>query len=216
MFIKLTKRRNGKTSVRIMESVRCGDRVLQKTVLTVGSCWSQEELVILKGAADKHLVRLSNQRKKAIKGLEKYVYSKDPKYYKKRGRELKSKVEKKKKEITLFSLNQPREKKRVEYGIKGVMGSVYDRLGYGDIIRGTRRDGQWNELLRSCVLCRVSEPGSKRKTVETLSEDFNEEVALEKMYRMMDRLHPRIPEVKKLVARNTLSLFNNEVDVLFF
>ena len=33
---------------------------------------------------------------------------------------------------------------------------------------------------------------------------------------MMDRLYPHIERVKDLVAENTLRLFNQEVDVLFF
>ena len=215
MFIKETRNSNGKIYVRVMESVRCGDRVLQKTVLTVGSCWSQEELKFLREEADRKIIEFSNERKKVICGLEKYVYSKKPEYYKKPCVREKVGV-RKKEEISFFSLSHPKEKERVQYGIKGVCGSVYRRLGFGEIIRGTRRDHQWNEILESCVLCRVADPDSKKKTVETLAEDYNEEISLEKMYRMMDKLHPHISRVKKLVVQNTLSLFNQQVDILFF
>ena len=66
------------------------------------------------------------------------------------------------------------------------------------------------------MLCRISEPQSKRKTVETLEWDYNRKVPLEKMYRMMDHLYKNIEKAKSLVTKNTLSLFKQEVDVLFF
>ena len=84
------------------------------------------------------------------------------------------------------------------------------------IIKDTYKDKEWNDLLKTCVLSRIADPQSKRGTVDTLEQDYNQQIALEKMYRMMDRLHPNIDKVKDLVAQNTLSLFKQEVDVLFF
>jgi len=90
------------------------------------------------------------------------------------------------------------------------------QLGLDNIIRDTRKDKHWNGILRYCVLSRVAHPDSKRKSVESLREDFDKNIHLDQMYRMMDRLYPHINEIKDKVAKNTLSLFNQEVDVLFF
>ena len=89
-------------------------------------------------------------------------------------------------------------------------------MGFNKFINGTHKDEQWNELLKVCVLARIADPVSKKRTVENLALDYNQEIPLEKIYRMMDRLHKNIDKVKSHVASNTLDLFNNEVDVLFF
>ena len=105
----------------------------------------------------------------------------------------------------LFSLSLiPGKRPGVQHGIKGVCGAVYEQLNFHTIIQDTNKDQQWNEILKYGVLSRVAHPDSKRKTVETLKEDYNETAPLEKIYRMMDRLYPHIQRVKDLVAENTL------------
>ena len=158
------------------------------------------------------IIKLSNDRQPALPGMAEIIYSKEPQYI---NRKPKPKS-KKKKSPSLFSLKKPQETARVQHGIKGVCGAVYEQLGFHTLIQDTNKDKQWNDILKYCVLSRMSHPDSKRKTVETLKEDFNETVPLEKMYRMMDKLYPCIDQVKDKVANNTLSLFNQEVDVLFF
>ena len=79
-------------------------------------------------------------------------------------------------------LTNPREKARVQHGIKGVCGAVYEQLDFHAIIHDTNKNQQCNEILKYCVLSRVAHPDSKRKTVEILKEDYNETVPLEKMY----------------------------------
>lgn len=89
---------------------------------------------------------------------------------------------------------------------------MYEQLQFHMIIKNTHKDQRWNNILKYCVLSRVAHPDSKRKTVQTLREDYNETAPLQKMYRMMDRLYPNITKVKDLVANNTLSLCNQETD----
>ncbi len=212
MFIKVTEKPNGSTFVRIMESIRLQDKVTQKTLHHVGSAKTEEGVSALKKVANDMIIKLCNDRQPALPGMAEIIYSKDLLNKKTKNQNQK----KKSKSPSLFSLKKPYEKARVHQGIKGVCGAVYEQLGFHTLIQNTKKDKQWNDILKYSVLSRVAHPDSKRKTVETLKEDFNEIVPLEKMYRMMDRLHPRIDQVKDTVAKNTLSLFNQEVDVLFF
>ena len=219
MFIKKNEKPNGNTFIRIMESIRYPDKVVQKTLLCVGSSKTPAGVKALQKAAEEILVQLSNERKPTLPSMAKVTYSKEPGYLNKKPKKKQRKEGKRNKEpksLSLFSLTKPQEKKRVHYGIKGVCGAVYEQLGFHTLIQGTKKDEQWNDILKYCVLSRVAHPDSKKKTVETLREDFNERVPLEKMYRMMDRLYPNLQRVKDLVTQNTLSLFNQEVDVLFF
>ena len=208
MFIKVTQKPNGSSFVRIMESIRLQDKVTQKTLHHVGSAKTEEGVSALKKVANDMIIKLSNARQPALPGMAEIIYSKEPLNKKPKSKQ--------KKPPSLFSLRKPQETARVQHGIKGVCGAVYEQLGFHTLIQSTKKDKQWNDILKYCVLSRVAHPDSKRKTVETLREDFNEQVHLDQMYRMMDRLYPRIDQVKDTVAKNTLSLFNQEVDVLFF
>ena len=201
-------------SFRIMESIRKGSKTFHETIRFVGSSTNPEIIKALEKISKDLLVKLQNHKQPVLPTMTKVIYSKEPEYVNKKPQpQLKKKNEK---PLSLFSLTRPCEKERVHYGIKGVCGAVYKQMGFHTIIQGTKKDEQWNDILKYCVLSRVARPNSKRKTVETLREDFNEQVHLDKMYRMMDRLYPRISRVKDLVAKNTLCLFNQQVDVLFF
>ena len=190
MFIKLTKNSVGKTYVRIMESVRKGDQVLQKTLMSIGSGNDEQEVEILKQAAHQILVKMSNEREACLPGMAEIVYSKEPGYCIKRPTK-----SRKKKALSLFRLSNPREKARVHYGIKGVCGAVYEQLNFHTIIQGNKKDRQWNEILKSCVLSRIAQPDSKRKTVETLSEDYME----------MRGLNFSIQKMREILKRDPLS-----------
>ena len=72
-----------------------------------------------------------------------------------------------------------------------------DDLNFNNLIGGTRKDEQWNNILKSCVLARISTPSSKRKTVKNLSLDYALDIPLEKVYRMMDHVSKREEYLKK-------------------
>ena len=97
-----------------------------------------------------------------------------------------------------------------------ILGKKYDQLNFNNLIGGTRKDEQWNNILKSCVLARISTPSSKRKTVKNLSLDYALDIPLEKVYRMMDHVSKREEYLKKIVTESTLGLFREKVDVLFY
>lgn len=211
VFIKVTKKQNDKYSVRIVESVRRKGKTMQKTIRSLGVC-PFSELEDVKGFAQQVLVKLKNDRHPALPGMAEIVYSEDePKKT-----SLKKRVKRKTVSEEMFSLTSLQEKARIIHGLEGVCGEVYDKLGFLEIIRGTNKDIQWNEVLKACVLGRIADPVSKKKTVENLVLDYNQDIPLEKVYRMMDRLCKNIESVKAQITANTLKLFNHEVDVLFF
>ena len=181
MFIKITQKQNGKTSVRLVESLRKEGKVCQKTFLSVGCAEREDDLKILKDTAHKLLIKLSNERKPTLPGMQEIVYGKEPD--RKRPQTKKKSHAKKDK----LDLSYAKEKERVIHGIRGVCGVVYDKLKFNTIIKDTYKDKEWNDLLKTCVLSRIADPQSKRGTVDTLEQDYNQQIALEKMYRMMDR-----------------------------
>ena len=151
------------------------------------------------------------ERHPALPGMAEVIYGKEP---------LKKSAPKKKMAKSasheMFSLTSLFEESRVIHGFKAICSSLFSKLNFHKIIEGGYKDEQWNEILRTCVLSRIADPSSKKRTVENLLLDYNSEVPLEKVYRMMDRLYKNIDKVRSAVSENTLSLFNNKVDVLFF
>lgn len=114
------------------------------------------------------------------------------------------------------NLKNLREEQRIIDGIGDVLGKVYDDLGFSKSITGTRQNKAWNAVLRTVVLARLANPQSKRRTASILERDFGVKVPLERIYRMMDRVAANEDRIKKQVGTTTLSLFQDDVDVLFF
>jgi hypothetical protein len=51
-----------------------------------------------------------------------------------------------------------REEMRVVEGIGEVFGKLFNDLGFNSLIGETRRDEQWNEILKACVIARIANP----------------------------------------------------------
>jgi transposase len=89
-------------------------------------------------------------------------------------------------------------------------------MDFEDLIIGTRKDIEWNTILKQVILARLFAPGSKRNASREVLQDLNHDIPLEKIYRMMDRLVPLEDEIKKKIFQSSMSLLDYEVDVLFF
>ena len=61
-----------------MESVRKGETISQKTIMSLGWCKDNQELEILKATAQKIMIKLSNDKKPALPGMQEIVYGKEP------------------------------------------------------------------------------------------------------------------------------------------
>ncbi len=115
-----------------------------------------------------------------------------------------------------IELGDLREEQRIIDGIGDVFGKLYKDLGFNNILRKTRKNTQWNAILKSCVLARVANPVSKRRTASMLEQDYGVRIPLEKIYRMMDHVADQEEDIKKSVAYTTRSILEEEFDVLFF
>ena len=78
------------------------------------------------------------------------------------------------------------EETRLSLGIRDVMGTVYDQLGWSSLL-GTRRKSV-NRIVRELVLARLSQPERKCATVEALANQVGITLNLESVYRSMDHL----------------------------
>ena len=177
MFVRRVGRKDGSTVVRVVENARCCEQIKQNVLFTAGRASSREEVIKLEAIANEKIVELYNERDPVLPGLEKVFYGSETL---EPGNQTKA--------AEMIDIHQIREEKRINVGIEDVFGNIYSQLDFEDLIRGTRKDEQWNEILKQVVLSRILEPSSKRRVSLRVAKDLNQEIPLEKIYRMMDRL----------------------------
>jgi transposase len=203
MFVRVKSKPNGKKAVQIVESYRRADKVTQKIIRHIGQALTDRELDELKRLAQSIIDEMKNEKQPALPLL-------DP---------LKKVVRKlinSKPTNDSVKIKNLREEQRIIVGIAEVFGKLYRDLNFSTLIEGSKKDVQWNSILESCVLARIANPVSKRRTASLLEEDYGVKLPLEKIYRMMDNLAERESSIKQHIAKTTRSLFKEKVDVLFF
>lgn len=209
MFVREVAKANGSVSIRIVESVRHGNKIAQKTVRTLGQHKDPKEIEIIRKAAEQLIIEIENNKNPVLDVF-------DPADF--------YAVKKRKKKIEQPANNESirvgteclKEEGRYNDGVYDVFGLLYEQLGFDDIIRDTRQDNKWNETLEACVLARVAQPVSKKKTVQILEEQFDIKIDLDHIYRMMDHVSCHEEIIKDCVAKQTMTLFKRKVDVLLF
>ena len=202
MFVRVKPKPNGKKSIQIVESYRRADQVSQKIVRHVGQAVTDREIEEMTRLAQSIINEMETEKQPCLPFLDPIKL-------------LKENPQKKESSDTV-KIKNLREEQRIIDGIGDVFGKLYKDLKLDKLIGGTHKDEQWNNILESCVLARIANPVSKRRSASLLEEDYGIKIPLEKIYRMMDHVADRESDIKQRIAQTTLSLFQEQVDVLFF
>lgn len=109
-----------------------------------------------------------------------------------------------------MSLNT-RELARQNVGIRDTLGTLYDTLGFSNILLP-----KVGKVLKSVVLSRFAEPSSKRKASFLLSRRFGEDVPLDSIYYMMDQLEDNLEKSQTTVFDATKLAVGTAVDLVLF
>ena len=89
-----------------------------------------------------------------------------------------------------------------------ILNQVYDSIGFNRIP---------DDILRSLVISRISQPMSKRATVDYLKHYFDEDVNLFHLYRYMDKLYDtQRDEVQRISVEHTKRILGGKVGLLFY
>lgn len=139
--------------------------------------------------------------------------------------ELKKKLEKTGASVP-FSFGPPlsyvRGKKSINDGVRDVLGAFYSYLSFDHLISKTKKDRQWNEMLKSLVLIRFLEPSSKLRSIQLIQDRFQKFFSHNQILRMMDHLSKNEEKIKKIfcdIARKksrSLELLLFDVTTLYF
>ena len=218
MFVRVKEKPNGfRKSVQIIKSIRYGDTTRQKIIKHVGVAYNEEELHQLKMLAE------SIKKDIETEGLEELFSPEEMNRIIKESEKIKRELgsaQKKEGDIDdryLVDIRNSREEQRVIKGIHDIYGKLHDELGYNKIIKNPARNKSANKIFKDIVLARIANPASKKESVINLEEKFGISLDLNKVYRMMDKLDDKaIEKLKTRSCNNTLKLFNNQLDIIFF
>ena len=221
MFVRVTSTPNSpRKAVKVVESVREGFKVKQVLLLHVGIASDDTQIEKLKRIATEFIAQEQLRRESNSSQLsllddstpeERMDIIKQNMTHKKRGRKPSIRLE----NVTLedkISLSELVEEKRVIEGFNDIAGHVYDQIGY----QTTLKHKKDNEILKDLVLMRLAEPSSKLKTQQLLDKRFSKTHDLDAIYRVMDKLYPKIGEIKKKSFERTQKIVPETIDILFF
>ena len=147
-----------------------------------------------------HSFRQSGKvKKKIIKTVGQSKDTEGIKHLKNLALGLKKELEKKGVSVP-FSFGPPlsyvRGKISLNDGVRDVLGAFYSHLGFDYLISGTKKNKQWNELLKSLVLIRFLEPASKLRSLRLIQDRFQKVFSHSQILRMMDHLSENEEQVK--------------------
>ena len=221
MFIRTTSTPNSpRRSVKVVASYRDGFKVRQKIIFHVGIANDDAEIAKLKRMGEEYIVnakrKLEEHSKQGtlfavpleddLKGIAAAAETAT-----KKGRKPRTDLQ----DIlapSQVTLDDVTEECRVVEGIHEVAGHVYDDIGFSTLLK-TKHD---KELLKDLVLARLGCPASKHRTQAILKRQFNKSHDMDRIYRVLDKLHPQIDTLKKITFQKTCSLLPEPVDILLF
>ena len=224
MFVRTTSTPNSpRKSVKVVESVREGYKVKQVMLHHLGVGGTTQEIEKLKRLGQEFIVQESLRREQESpqRSLFEPMTQEEKLAQIERLEALKQGVKKGRKpkvvlkDVTssdLVSLSDLVEESRVVEGIHDVAGHVYDLMGYDALLTRIKD----KELLKDLVLMRLSCPSSKLKAKGLLDKRFNKTHDIDSIYRVMDKLLPKIDTLKTLTFQNTKSIIPEVIDLLFF
>lgn len=209
MFIRIKPSSHGDhKKVQIVETIRQGNKVRQKIIRHVGTATDERELDQLKRLAEYAKAKIEEERQPQLFPAEEVA---------KLSLIYKEKALSKSDPVHVEDLY---EQSRHIMGIHDVYGQVWKELNFDYILTNPARHRADCDYLKHMTMARIAIPSSKRKAVELLEHSFGVSLSLDRVYRLMDKIDETC--VKKLQdlsfrgAQQTLSLFKQEIDVLFY
>ena len=203
MFVRAKKKDENKWQVMIVESIRDGGSVSQKTVRNIGLAHSVEELKKFEAIGEAAIIAIKNARQPVL------PFADPNEVYKPARRRLPVSDKALVKNVL--------EDSRVVEGPEDIFGEVFDEIGLNGVFdEDCAVPKEWGKTLKDVVLARIADPLSKLATSKYIANNFGREIPVHKIYRMLDRLADADERVRMAVASHTTKVIGGKVDVLFF
>lgn len=202
MFLREIKKQNGSSTIAIVESIRVGDKVVQKVIRTFGTHKDSKEISIIKEAAEKVIVEMMDAIDPVLPGL-------DPTDFHVR----KTKPKRATNQLQVEGLEHDGS---ISVGIQEVFSPLFSEMGLDNIITNSNKDVEWNDNLKKMVLARIEDPASKLSTSENLEKDHDIILPVQKIYRTMDKISLVEEEIKEQIRKATLTALDQRINVMFY
>ena len=175
LYITTPKRKGGSTVVRLVHGYRKDGKVKIKTIKTLGQSKIPEEI--------EHFKKMALNLKLELEGGKKQKLSSS---------------------MTPLNLCHMIGESSRSDGIEDILGSIYEGLGFEELISDTRKDKNWNTILKYCVLARFLEPSSKLRAVELILNHFHYKFSYDQILRMMDHISKSEVQIKAKLSERML------------
>lgn len=189
MFIRIRKnKRTKRRSVLVCHNVRLAHKIRQITVKTFGHS-EDESLLNTWVEAAKNWVKEQG---------EQWLVQSFP-------------VQRQKimtRQVSLFNM---REQCRINVGVEDVFGKLYDALGFQSLLSASHQ-----KTLRQVLFARILEPGSKRRLSDLVEKRFDEDLPLDRIYRMMDALIKQADVIQQKIFEATKSVLEGKISLVLF
>lgn len=203
MYIRVkSSKLSPRQSVQIVRAVREGKRVIQQIVQHVGIAHDEVQLEELKSLAQKLIWEIEEREQASLPGMspldapemwERDVSGKD-------GPEF----------------GDLRNVEQITEGPKEVVENLFSSLGLEGIFGVSTRGLGRTNVLKNCLACALANPSSKRGMSRWLGEESAADVPLGRIYRMLDGLEEKSGQMKRIVARESLSLTGTQAALMLF
>lgn len=217
MFIRIKSTPNSpRKSVQICEGIRKDGKVRQRVLRHVGVAKNEQHLEELKKLAEAIKLQLIEEQKGPflLPAEQRSIQARTDKqttHLPPNRVDRPSIVYAELPESLTVDLRKLREKQRFVEGFHDVFGKLFRQFGFHNLLSKNQ-----NEILKDILLARIAMPASKLRTQGMLSTDFGKEIALERIYRMMDALILEKDDVQKRVYAVTERLCFQEAKLLLF
>lgn len=216
MFIRVKTTPNSpRKSVQICENKRIGDKVSQKIVRYVGIAMDDNELEQMKHMAAEIIAKMQSAANGDL--LDLFEPNDQDSLLERKVESIKLGRKKRKSIADILPVEDVRlsdivEEKRVIEGVQEIAGGLFDYLGFDKVIPGKRHA----DILKNLVLLRAFDPCSKLRTSEILARDYDLDNSVDSIYRVLDKVHDNIDNIKSVVFGCTKSLFPDKVNMVLF
>ena len=218
MFVRVIKKNQNHVSVRIVKSVRKGSKVKQQSICCVGHTHKNnlEKIQLFKKVGQDIIKKWDKEIQQVFPGWSAGIKDKSTNLPEGLGN-------KQRLPDDLVHALSLKEKSRITTGIEDIFGSAYEQLNIKGCLLSGYKKKEVYYLLKKMVLARLESPISKKKTVQRINkkgEDTNnrkdENLKLDKVYRVMDKLYICQERIKNRIFDQTLSFLKQTVDVILF
>ena len=203
MFVRVKKKDENKWQVVVVESLRDGESVSQKTVRNIGVAHCPAEVQKFREIGEAAIVAILNQRQPVLPFADpNEVY---------RPSRRRQPVDDNALVKNVF------EESRFIEGPEDILGQVFDDIGLDNAFdKEFASPSEWSKIFKDVVLARIADPLSKLATSQFLEKKFGKNIPVHKIYRMLDRLADADERIKTTIAKHTTRVLGDKVDVLFF